>query len=197
MRSFIMTTSSLLIALFCLWSIPALAQQGPVPGRAIELNYYSDNFTSPGISAAYTHSLKTWRKHKKNRWVDTSIQTGARVSAYTRVNHHVGYQLSPFARLERIGSRGFLSHVEIGAGYLLKRNLNTTYSIEDGAVREIPFAVHHRFVTSLTLGLGYSLKSTLKLPVSVFVRPGFLFEIPNNLNYLLHLQSEIGLRLHF
>lgn len=163
----------------------------------IEANYYSDNYSSPGMSLIYGYTYKSYIKEKEERTVFKTFSVGLKISFYNRNNNHTAYISSPFIRYQKTFNSGILIEPELGLGYMFKKNNIPTFEYFDNEVKELTNAGHHRFLPSLGLGIGYSFNKKINLPMQVHFRPGLSIETPNNTSSLIHFQSEIGVTYLF
>jgi hypothetical protein len=181
------------ISLFCFLASFLLFPFCLLAQHELEANFYSDNFSNPGISTAYSYAFKTRLKEKLNKVVQKQLSAGLKVSWYSRQNHHTALIPSCFIRYQATYKSGFLIQPELGLGYMYKKNKLPTFEYSNSTIQEVENAVHHRFYPSLSLGVGYRLAHKYHFPIQFYFRPGLSIETPNNLGSLIHFQSEIGI----
>ena len=163
----------------------------------VEANFYSDNYSSPGMSLIYGYIFKPCQKEKKDRTIYKSYSAGLRVAFYNRVNNHIAYIFSPFICYQKAFNSGIIFQPELGIGYLFKKNSIPTFEYIDNEVKELNSSGNNRFLPSLSLGVGYNFDKRINLPIQVHFRPGLSIETPNNTSSLIHFQFEIGVTYIF
>ncbi|HEX8656373.1 MAG TPA: hypothetical protein VF690_02495 [Hymenobacter sp.] len=178
--------STYLILLVCtLFPGPVQAQE---TGRsAVTVGYFGETVTHPGLFAGYEHNLRPQKRYQ--------LLLAATVGGYVHRRNHAGL-FSEVGLGQRLHFRsGFFLEQFIGIGYLHTfLNGGPIYEVNDkGEVSERNNLGRPHLMPSISLGFGWNVAHSEKLPLLVFVRPRAFWQYPFNSYALPHLALQAGI----
>ncbi|HEX8349305.1 MAG TPA: hypothetical protein VF598_05045 [Hymenobacter sp.] len=178
--------SSYLILLVCT-IFPGAAQAQETGRAAVTVGYFGETITHPGLFAGYEHNLRPQKRYQ--------LLLAATLGGYVHRRNHAGL-FSEVGLGQRLHFRsGFFLEQSIGIGYLHTfLNGGPIYEVNDkGEVSESKNLGRPHLMPSISLGFGWNVAHSEKLPLLVFIRPRAFWQYPFNRYALPHLALQAGI----
>ncbi|HEX8576589.1 MAG TPA: hypothetical protein VF677_09890 [Flavobacterium sp.] len=177
----------LFISISFLYPVQAQEVRQESGHSAITIGYFGETITHPGLFAGYEHNLMPQKRYQ--------LLLALNLGGYIHQNNHTGL-FSEVGIGQRFNFRsGFLLEQYVGMGYLHTfLNGGPIYEVNDnGVVSETSNKGRSHVMPSVSLGLGWNLARSKKLPLLVFVRPRVFWQYPFNSYALPHVALQVGI----
>jgi len=169
--------------------------QGMMP-ESVSIGYWGEMVTHPGVKIEANYHLKTWDKtRQRNNGSKTSIQKNLVLSPSIGSFYHRRYQTAILpsiniayqsVRNEKRTFRGGL-----GVGYL-RTFVPNTYSVSDAGIMESTMAGHNYLAGTVFASWGRNFSQEGLIPSSVFLKPQFVYAVPNFPGGVAYFMLEVG-----
>ena len=117
--------------------IPALCFGQNITNSGLNISYYGDFFTHPGVKFGYEITIKQWDKIKtrktKERKIYKSLILLNSASFYYHKGNHLGLIILPEIGIQKIRPKGFKTSWFLGLGYHRSILDSKTYFIDENA----------------------------------------------------------------
>ena len=115
------------ILLISLLSVSAMVSAQTIKPASINLSYFGEMITHPGLKTGVTFNLKNWNKNK--------IDLTPSVGFFYHRNYQTGVFMLPELSYARMNKKGNYTAAGIGAGYM-RSFIPNVYKLVDGEVRK-------------------------------------------------------------
>jgi hypothetical protein len=186
-RIFSITQILLFTGMLLPYAVQAQETQQKTGHSAVTLGYFGETITHPGLFAGYEHNL---RPQKRFQLLLTLTAGG-----YVHRRNHTGlFSEAGLGQRLTFRSRFFLEQF-ISIGYLHTfLNGGPVYEVKDnGAVSKSSNTGRSHVMPSVSLGFGWNVAWSERLPLLFFVRPRVFWQYPFNNYALPHLALQAGL----
>ncbi len=165
--------------------------------ESVSISYYGEIITHPGLKINTDFNVKNWdkvRNTKKNseKTVNKSLIISPSLGVYYHKRYQTGLFLMPELKYKRLNPKGMFYEFGIGAGYLRTLIPNTYEVSENGVVEKVP-AGNNYFSTNYFIAFGKDLKINKNLPLAYFIKPQFMFAVPNFPGGTSYFALELGI----
>lgn len=162
--------------------------------KSISISYFGEMITHPGVKVGFNYPLKVWTRHKakksEKKNEDVYVSKSFTLSGSVGSGYHKRYQSTYFALLEpkhKIANRkGFFMEVGLGVGYM--RTFTPSVYFENADIKKKYF-FNDYFISSVSLAAG---KNYRDFPIGWFVKPQFIYAIPNFPSGVGYFALELG-----
>lgn len=165
---------------------------------SISYSYFGEMITHPGFKLGVNYQLKHWEKDQgtkktgETQPISKSILIGPTIGFFYHKRYQTGLFIMPEVKYKRQNQQGRFYELGVGLGYLRTFIPNTYEVNENGEVRATS-AGHHYFATSYFVSFGKDLSVTKNIPVAYFIKPQFLYAVPNFPKGTGYFAFEIGM----
>jgi len=169
------------------YSLQAQVTEHKTGRSAVTMGYFGETFTHPGFFAGYEHNLRP-QKHYQ-------LLLNLTLGGYVHPRNHTGlFSEVGLGQRFKFRSRFFLEQF-IGIGYLHAfLNGGPVYSVTDnGAVSKSSNLGRSHLMPSVSLGFGWNVAHSEKLPLMFFIRPKVFWQYPFNGYALPHVALQAGI----
>lgn len=136
----------------------------------------------PGLKIGIDYTLKTWNKEKTKKGLSEKVSKSYHLAPSVGFYYHRRYQTGVFLNTElsrkRQNSRGGYCSYGFNLGYL-GTVVPHTYSLSESGVVERGLGKHSYVWTGCSLAFGKDLSVQHDMPFSWFVKPQFMYALPN------------------
>lgn len=172
-----------------------LPAQGIKPD-GVSISYFGEMITHPGVKVSLQYPLGSWSTtHQKGKGESIGITRQLTIQPAVGFFYHKRYQTGFFLTTDisytRQNERGGFYGVGVGVGYL-RSFIPHVFEINGQGQVEKSSAGHHYFLPSLHLYFG----NTLNEKLGWFVKPQFLYALPNFPKGTGYFSLEIGITRH-
>ncbi len=183
---------NLIALLFLFMSLTVAHGQGLRP-QSISASYFGEMITHPGLKLGAHYSLSSWEKTRKNGvTVNKGIQVSPTIGFFYHRRYQTGLFVMPEIAYTRRNAKGHYFEVGAGFGYL-RTFVPNTYQVSASGEVSKTSAGHNYFSGNLFLTFGKNLEPLTKLPMDVFLKPQWMYAVPNFPNSVSYFALELGL----
>lgn len=171
----------LFVLIFALTAANCLAQlRSP---ESVSVSYYGEMITHPGLKMSANYSIKDWEKDKRTKKgaqkiISKNLIVSPALGFYYHRRYQTGLFVIPEAKYKRQNEKGAFYELGIGLGYL-RTFIPNTYEVNESADINKTAAGHNYFATNYFVSFGKDLSIKRNLPLAYFIRPQFMYAIPN------------------
>ncbi|MEZ4720488.1 MAG: hypothetical protein R2813_01260 [Flavobacteriales bacterium] len=187
MRTFIL---SLLL------SVPFLSTAQQLRPATVDVAYFGETATHPGLKVAATYPLKTWTKTKDKRGTEITLEKRIELSPNLGFYHHCHFQTGLFSIPElaytRLKPSGRYLSIGLGAGYL-GTIVPEVYRLH-GSEWERSFTTIHYAAASASLTLGKDRNTVGTGKLNTYFKPQCIYAFPGTPRGVWYLALEVGVR---
>ena len=185
-----------LILFFFLFISSLLSAQVTNP-TSFSVSYFGETVIHPGLKMGLTYDLKRWEKSKtKRNGVKKNTIQGFELSPTVGFYYHKDYQTGIFILPEfsytRTKTNGNFMTYGFGAGYM-RSIIPSVYELNSNGEIEKIHTGNNYFVTNYFVSFGRDLTHKQKLPMKIFLKPQFMYALPNYETGVLYFAFEFGI----
>lgn len=166
--------------------------------ESVSFSYFGEMLTHPGLKVSTDFNIKEWDKIKSTK-KDSSktINKSFLVSPALGIFHHRRYQTGlffiPEVKFKRQNPKGNFFECGIGIGYLRSFIPNSYEVNSSGEVNKIVAGFNY-LATNYFISFGKDLSIKKNLPIAYFLKPQFIYAVPNFPNGTGYFALELGIR---
>ncbi|WP_339915837.1 hypothetical protein [Yeosuana marina] len=185
---------SFLTLLFVLITCNLQAQDKEKKLKSISVGYFGEMITHPGFKVSLSYHIFQWENEKKNnKTIKKSVSINPSIGGYYHRRYQTGIVALPEFAYNRTNSKGNSFSIGSGAGYLRTFIPNTYKVTNTGDVKKVN-AGYNYFMTNVFMSFDKKLKWATKNPVHLYIKPQFMYALPNFPNGVGYFALEIGLK---
>ncbi|MAY83501.1 MAG: hypothetical protein CMP59_05135 [Flavobacteriales bacterium] len=165
----------------------------------VNVSYLGEMVTHPGIKVGVDYGLSAWSKVKaegkeRERKISKSIVFSPSLGSFYHKRYQTGFFIIPELKYLRVNPKGFYYDLGIGLGYL-RTVIPNVYEISpSGDINKVQ--VGYDYLSSLCfITLGRSINRQNDNSMSLFVKPQFMYAIPNFTYGTGYFFLELGVNL--
>jgi hypothetical protein len=186
--------------LLCLTALTPGFSQGLKP-TSLSISYFGETITHPGLKLAATYSLDTWQKTKtrkggEEKLILSSIGVGPSLGFFYHKDYQTGIFIVPELSYTRTKANGNFVKYGIGAGYMRTFVPNVYDSNPDGEI-ETMHEGYNYFLSNYFIAFGKDLSVANEIPMDIFIKPQFMYALPNTSHGVWYFALEIGVSYRF
>lgn len=168
---------------------------------AISVAYYGEMVIHPGLKLSADFNIKEWDKTKTTKKHSSkTINRSLILSPALGFFYHQNYQTGLFFMLElkyrRQNQRGVFFGFGIGLGYL-RTFIPNTYEVDGSGEINQTTAGYNYFASNYFISFGKDLSIRKNIPLACFIKPQFMYAIPNFPNGTGYFALELGISYRF
>jgi len=181
---------SMLIASNCLAQFEKL--------ESVSVSYLGEMVSHPGLKISADFSIKEWDKTKitkkdSSKRIRKSFLISPALSFFYHKRYQTGLFIMPETKYTRQNPKGGFYALGIGLGYL-RTFIPNTYDVNSSGEVNKSAAGHNYFATNYFISFGKDLSIQNNLPIAFFIKPQFIYAIPNFPNGTGYFAIELGVR---
>ena len=190
------TMKILVVLIFMLTVSNALAQfENP---ESVSVSYFGEMISHPGIKLGADFVITKWDKTRYkdeefSKVVNKSLMVSPTLGMFYHRRYQTGLFIMPEAKYKRQNSNGRFFELGLGAGYL-RTFIPKTFEVLENAEVKKTSAGHNYFSTNYFLSFGKDLSIKSDLPIAYFIKPQFMYAVPNFPKGTGYFALEIGIR---
>ncbi len=166
--------------------------------ESITFSYYGEMVTHPGLKISADLNIREWDKIKSNRKdsskvINKSFLISPALGFFYHRRYQTGLFLIPEAKYKRQNPKGGFYEVGFGIGYLRTFIPNTYEVSSNGEVNKV-IAGHNYFASNYFVSFGKDLSIKKNLPIAYFIKPQFMYTVPNFPNGIGYFAFELGIK---
>lgn len=166
--------------------------------ESINISYYGEIITHPGIRIGVDYDLKKREKTKDLRSENTkTIQHNLLFRPSIGLFYHTDYQtglfIIPEIAYKRQNEKGSFIEFGIGAGYL-RTFIPNTYIVDKNDAAEKVYPGYNYFASEYFVSFGKDLQIKKNIPLSWYIKPQFMYAMPNFPVGTGYFALELGIR---
>ena len=162
------------------WQGTISAQDIPLPKYQISLSYFGESITHRGIRLGFSTPIsQNLSATEESSTIQKGWVLGGYITYYKHPRNHQGIMLTGAIGRQRVGESGFLTAINLEAGYMLSLLDGATFEWDGQNIVEASKSSSHA-VFGFNGGAGWDFKKSSDLPISFQVVPHFYFQAPYN-----------------
>ncbi|WP_421918960.1 hypothetical protein [Marinifilum sp.] len=166
--------------------------------ESISVSYLGEMITHPGIKVSADFNMKEWDKTKNShrgssKTITKSLLFSPALGSFYHRRYQTGVFFMPEAKLKRKNPKGKFYEIGVGLGYL-RTFIPNTYKVNDAGEVSKTLAGHNYFATNYSISFGKDLSVKKNLLVAYFIKPQFIYAVPNFPNGTGYFALEIGIK---
>ncbi len=163
--------------------------------ESVSFSYYGEMITHPGLKLSSDFKIKGWDKVKRDslKKINKSFIISPALGFFHHRRYQTGLFLIPEVKYKRQNPKGRFYELGIGAGYL-KTFIPNTYEVGSNGEVNKTTAGHNYFATNYFISFGKDLSIQKNLPLAYFIKPQFMYAVPNFPNGIGYFALEIGIK---
>ena len=173
------------------------SRKGPDPKpykqTAFSIGYLGEMVTHPGIKIGLSYTLLDWNKTRKEKKMVKSISLNPSIGTYYHRRYQTGVFILPELAVNKVNEKNNGFSYGIGAGYL-RTFIPNTYSVNDNNEVKKENAGYNYFLGSTFISFEKNLKFSTRKPLKLYIKPQFMYALPNFPKGVAYLMMEVGLK---
>ena len=169
--------------------------------KSVSLSYFGEMISHPGLKIGYNHQFHLRTHHKKRKSKKKNeyvfVRRGYLLSISAGGFNHNRYQTGYFTFLEpkyRVENKsGLFYEIALGGGYM--KTVTPSVYVENGDLKEKYFHNDY-FISSISGCFGKNLTLSKNVPIEWFIKPQFIYALPNFPKGVGYFALEIGVSYH-
>ncbi|MFB6319645.1 hypothetical protein [Saccharicrinis sp. FJH54] len=166
--------------------------------ESVSISYYGEMITHPGIKVSPDFNFKEWVKtrHTKNdssKTINKSLQVSPTFGFFYHKRYQTGLFFIPEAKFKRQNHKGGFYELGLGLGYL-RTFIPNTYEVNGSGDVSKTIVGHNYFTSNYFVSFGKDLSLRKNIPFEYFIKPQFLYTVPNFPNGTGYFAIELGIR---
>lgn len=163
----------------------------------VSISYFGEMITHPGLKLSADFNMKDWDKTKSSKKdsskiIHKSLIISPTLGFYYHRRYQTGLFVMPEVKYKRQNRKGAFYEFGVGLGYL-RTFISNTYEVSvNGEVRKVS-AGHNYFATNYFISFGKDLSVKKNLPIAYFIKPQFMYAVPNFPGGVGYLALELGI----
>jgi hypothetical protein len=163
----------------------------------ISISYYGEMITHPGFKISADFDIKEWDKTKatkkdSSKTINKNLILSPTMGLFYHKRYQTGLFFIPEIKYKRQNPKGRFYEVGIGSGYFRTFIPNTYEVNSNGAVNKTN-ASYNYFASNFFISFGKDLSIKKNLPIAYFIKPQFMYAVPNFPNGTGYFALELGL----
>lgn len=165
--------------------------------ESVSISYYGEMITHPGLKVSADFNMKEWEKMNStkkdsSKTIDKSFIISPALGFFYHRRYQTGLVFIPEVKFKRQNPRGRFFECGIGLGYF-RTFIPNSYEIKSSGEVNKVVAGHNYFATNYFISFGKDLIVNKELPISYFIKPQFIYAVPNFPNGTGYFALEIGI----
>ncbi|MDC6366836.1 MULTISPECIES: hypothetical protein [Flavobacteriaceae] len=165
----------------------------PKKQTAISIGYLGEMVTHPGIKIGLSYTLLDWNKTKKEKTIVKSISLNPSIGTYYHRRYQTGVFILPELAINKVNEKGNGLSYGVGAGYL-RTFIPNAFSVNDNNVVKKENVGYNYFLGSTFISFEKNLKFSTRKPLKLYIKPQFMYALPNFPKGVGYLMMEVGLK---
>lgn len=163
----------------------------------ISISYYGEMITHPGFKISIDFDIKEWDKNKatkkdSSKTINKNLILSPTIGLFYHKRYQTGLFFIPEIKYKRQNPKGIFYEFGIGAGYL-KTFIPNTYEVSSSGEINKTNAGYNYFATNYFISFGKDLSIKKNLPIAYFIKPQFMYAVPNFPSGTGYFALELGL----
>ena len=161
-------------------------------------SYYGEMITHTGMKISADFNIREWdkiksSKHDSSKTINKSLLISPALGFFYHRRNQTGLFFIPEVKYKRQNPKGGFYEVGIGIGYL-RTFIPNTYEVNRSGEVNKTVAGHNYFATNYFISFGKDLNIKKNLPIAYFLKPQFMYAVPNFPNGIGYFVLELGIK---
>tara|TARA_R110002050_G_scaffold6037_1_gene25783 strand:- start:1362 stop:1895 length:534 start_codon:yes stop_codon:yes gene_type:complete len=166
--------------------------------ESINFSYYGEMITHPGLKISADFNITEWDKIKStnkdsSKTINKNILISPALGFFCHRRYQTGLFFIPEIKYKRQNPKGRFYEVGIGLGYL-RTFIPNTYEVNSSGEVNKTNAGYNYFATNHFISFGKDLSIKKDLDLAYFIKPQFMYVVPNFPNGIGYFALELGIK---
>lgn len=168
---------------------------------AISFSYFGEMIKHPGIKINADFPIKEWDKNKSakedyTKVFNKSIILSPALGMYYHKRYQTGLFIVPEIKYQRKNYMHSFLECGIGLGYL-RTFIPNTFEVDSNGEVKNGSGGHDYLVTNYFITFGKDFIFNKPVPIAYYIKPQFMYAVPNFPTGIAYFALEIGFRYRF
>lgn len=165
------------------------------------ISYLGEMATHPGVKVGFDYCLRDWSKVKgagkpREREISKEILVSPALGYYFHRRYQSGLFFMPELIYSRMNPKGLYYDFGLGVGYLRTMTYHS-YKVDEEGNMDKSIASFGHLSSSVSVAIGKDLSVKRTIPIALFVKPQFMYAVPNFNNGTTYFLFQIGVKYKF
>lgn len=165
--------------------------------ESVSISYYGEMIIHPGVKICADYNLKEWDKTKitkkdSSKTINKSLLISPAFGFFYHKRYQTGLSIIPECKYKKRNKKGGFYELGIGLGYF-RSFIPNTYEVNSSGEVNKTIAGHNYFASNYFVSFGKDLSVKKNLPIAYFIKPQFIYTVPNFPSGTGYFALELGI----